>query len=273
MVSRLRRRSRDEREWRSRRLFRNLSPRLYQWRKEMLRCRSDEQPRRRFLSAHPVLTLGVWSFSGAWSLEFGALVHLNADAAFPCRTCRRNSACRCRKAAPQVSRWRQPWRRRRWKISSTISSNHSADISCLPSCWSGPGFRCPFRIYHNEIRKLAWRECTGRAACAQLSFAGGGANPELKAKHPTFNIEHPTSNDRPSAALWKFDVGRRMLDVPRVHWDGRGENSRKPSSRFDPPNSGAPPLPTCGHPLLHSKWRRGTGRGGARALWGKADQK
>jgi hypothetical protein len=104
-------------------------------------------------------------------------------------------------------------------------------------------------------------------------FCRGGANPELKAKHPTFNIEHPTSNDRPSAALWKFDVGRWMLDVPRVHWDGRGENSRKPSLRFDPPNSGAPPLPTCGHPLLHSKWRRGTGRGAARSLWGKADQK
>ena len=44
--------------------------------------------------------------------------------------------------------------------------------------------------------------------------------------------------------------------------DGLGENSPNESSRFEPLNQGTPPLPASGHPLLHSEWRRGTGRGG-----------
>jgi L-iditol 2-dehydrogenase len=42
-----------------------------------------------------------------------------------------------------------------------------------------------------------------------------------------------------------------------------GKNSLGPASRFEPRNDGDPPLPAGGHPLLHSQWRRGTGRGGA----------
>jgi hypothetical protein len=38
-----------------------------------------------------------------------------------------------------------------------------------------------------------------------------------------------------------------------------GEVSPNPASRFEPPNHQAPPLPACGHPLLHSEWRRGPG--------------
>jgi hypothetical protein len=41
------------------------------------------------------------------------------------------------------------------------------------------------------------------------------------------------------------------------------KNSPNLTSRFEPLNHGAPPLPACGHPLLHSEWRRGPGRGGA----------
>jgi hypothetical protein len=165
-------------------------------------------------------------------LKFGAWIRLNADAAFPCRTCRTNWACQCRKSARPGPQWRQPWRRRRWKISSTISSNHSADISCLPSCWSEPGFRCRFRTFHNEIRKSAWGESIGTPVSAQLSFAPRAAliqnwvtdvlTAPAGGKHPTFNIEHPTSNNRPSAALWRFDVGRWMLDVPSDSLGGTG---------------------------------------------------
>jgi type II secretory pathway pseudopilin PulG len=42
----------------------------------------------------------------------------------------------------------------------------------------------------------------------------------------------------------------------------RGENSPNQDSRLEPVNHGAPPLPAFGHPLLHSEWRRGAGRGG-----------
>ena len=45
--------------------------------------------------------------------------------------------------------------------------------------------------------------------------------------------------------------------------EGRGENSPNAISRSEPLNLAAPPLPAFGHPLLHSEWRRGTGRGGA----------
>jgi NADH-quinone oxidoreductase subunit M len=36
-------------------------------------------------------------------------------------------------------------------------------------------------------------------------------------EHPTSNIQHPTSNDRPGGAHWALDVGCWMLDVPRPH--------------------------------------------------------
>ena len=45
--------------------------------------------------------------------------------------------------------------------------------------------------------------------------------------------------------------------------DERGEISPNIGSRFEPTNLDAPPLPAFGHPLLHSEWRRGMGRGGA----------
>jgi hypothetical protein len=49
-----------------------------------------------------------------------------------------------------------------------------------------------------------------------------------------------------------------------------GENSLNQNSRIEPLNQKAPPLPAFGHPLLHSEWRRGMGRGGAR-VHGKGD--
>ena len=54
---------------------------------------------------------------------------------------------------------------------------------------------------------------------------------------------------------------RARSDAP--HLQGQGENSPNHDSRIEPSNLGAPPLPASGHPLLHSEWRRGTGRGGA----------
>jgi hypothetical protein len=42
-----------------------------------------------------------------------------------------------------------------------------------------------------------------------------------------------------------------------------GEKSPDQRSRFEPRNHEEPPLPAFGHPLLHSEWRRGMGRGGA----------
>jgi glycosyltransferase involved in cell wall biosynthesis len=71
------------------------------------------------------------------------------------------------------------------------------------------------------------------------------------------NLEHSTSNIQPRT--------EEDLRSPRPS-DGRGvggENSPSQGSRIEPMNQGAPPLPAFGHPLLHSEWRRGTGRGGA----------
>jgi len=62
---------------------------------------------------------------------------------------------------------------------------------------------------------------------------------------------------------------RKVRPHPGPLLQERGEStpsidlSPNTDSRFEPPNQGAPPLPACGHPLLHSEWRRGKGRGGA----------
>jgi hypothetical protein len=59
--------------------------------------------------------------------------------------------------------------------------------------------------------------------CSTDFWPEGGANPELKVKHRKFNIEHPTSNDRPSAVRRRFEVGCWMLDVPSGSLGGTGE--------------------------------------------------
>ncbi len=66
-----------------------------------------------------------------------------------------------------------------------------------------------------------------------------------------------------------FDAGlrhKRELPSPGgapVSDPARGENLTKSVSSPCPPELKVPPLPALGHPLLHSEWRRGTGRGGA----------
>ena len=65
------------------------------------------------------------------------------------------------------------------------------------------------------------------------------------------------------ARTWNTMAPGGHFPFPFGRGEGQGENSPKPSSRFEPRNHGAPPLPACGHPLLHSEWRRGPGRGGA----------
>ena len=59
-------------------------------------------------------------------------------------------------------------RRRKWKTSSPVCWNRSADISCRSSRPSGPGFRYRVRTFHNEIRRWAWlknNRCTAKLKC------------------------------------------------------------------------------------------------------------
>ena len=64
-------------------------------------------------------------------------------------------------------------------------------------------------------------------------------------------------------AFERASAPANALLIPSPRSEARGENSPNPDSRFEPPNPEAHHLPACGHPLLHSEWRRGMGRGGA----------
>lgn len=66
----------------------------------------------------------------------------------------------------------------------------------------------------------------------------------------------------------RLNSPRSDKDSPTPGGEGPGENFPSRSSRLEPQNHRMPPLPACGHPRLHSEWRRGTRRGVA-ALHGE----
>jgi hypothetical protein len=57
-----------------------------------------------------------------------------------------------------------------------------------------------------------WRRCGWPENEIEIVFI---RTPNFEAKHPTTNIEHPTSSEFPNGELLMFDVGCWLLDVPK----------------------------------------------------------
>jgi hypothetical protein len=98
----------------------------------------------------------------------------------------------------------------------------------------------------NHLIKLVFRVGLGRLAALDGSFGGAAAPPYPVTVGRT--CRSAVASRPPTQRRW----GSRAVAAPFV-------NART----VEPLNLEGPPLPAFGHPLLHSEWRRGPGRGGA----------
>jgi hypothetical protein len=113
-----------------------------------------------------------WEKEPGWrqTCEDGPPSCLSDGGAARRRSTGRRNPGRCPSNSPPLRPRCSSLKRQKWRTSWPASSNRSAGISSLPTCWSGRGSRCPFRIYRNEIRKSAWTQHSGKAAPSQPAF-------------------------------------------------------------------------------------------------------